>query len=137
MVNGSEGIDYWLNQYERPIHPIKENDELQILYAKCSTNKKIPQLEDFELIKVIGRGGFSKVLEVRKKSTAEIYAMKVIKKSFVIEKNKIKEMMVEEQILVKMNHPFIVKLHYAFQNVLSSITIEILFVLGSGLLSRW
>ena len=40
-------------------------------------------LEDFELIRVIGRGSYAKVLMVELKRTRRIYAMKVIKKTLV------------------------------------------------------
>jgi len=77
----------------------------------------VPKLKDFEILKVIGKGGFSTVLEVRKKDTCMIYAMKVISKTFVVQKGKADQIMTERNILTKTNHPFIVKLHYAFQSV--------------------
>ena len=117
MRNASEILDYWLTQYERPMTPIKENDELEILYSDYSQPKKVPRLQDFEILKVIGKGGFSKVLQVRKKDNAMMYAMKVISKSFIIQKGKIDQIMAERRILARMNHPFIVSLHYAFQTV--------------------
>lgn len=40
-------------------------------------------LADFELIRVIGRGSYAKVLMVELKKTRRIYAMKVIKKALV------------------------------------------------------
>lgn len=46
-----------------------------------------------------------------------IYAMKVISKSFVLEKGKIEPIMTERNILTKILHPYIVRLHYAFQSV--------------------
>ena len=33
MRNGSEMMDYLLTQYERPMTPIQENDELEIIYS--------------------------------------------------------------------------------------------------------
>lgn len=47
-------------------------------------------LEDFEVRRVIGVGGFSTVLEVRKKSNGKIYAMKVIRKEMIEKKDKVK-----------------------------------------------
>ena len=83
---------------------------------------QIPSLFDFEIIKAIGKGGFSKVFEVRKKDTGMIYAMKVIDKKSTIETDKVQQMMCERNILSKILHPFIIKLHYAFQSVLYYIT---------------
>lgn len=40
-------------------------------------------LPDFDLLRVIGRGSYAKVLLVRLKKTERIYAMKVVKKELV------------------------------------------------------
>ncbi len=60
------------------------------------------------------------MLQVRKKDTAMIYAMKVMSKSFVIQRGKCEQIMAERKILSRMNHPFIVNMHYAFQTVILS-----------------
>ena len=72
--------------------------------------------EDFEQIKVIGRGGFSRVVLARKKDSGRLYAVKIMKKSRIIKESKLKPILSERTILeqLKMNHPFIVKLHWAF-----------------------
>lgn len=118
MRNSTEMIDYWLTQYERIMPTIKENDELEVIYSEMNNGHNVAKLNDFEIIKIIGCGGFSKVFQVRKKDTAMIYAMKVIKKEFIIEKGKVEQIMAEKRILSKINHPFIVTLHYAFQSVI-------------------
>lgn len=41
-------------------------------------------MNDFQLLKVIGKGGFSKVFLVRKKDSGLLFAMKVMEKSFVM-----------------------------------------------------
>ena len=60
--------------------------------AKVSPIEEMPQndaksqmvtIEDFDLIRVIGRGNYAKVLMVELKKTRRIYAMKVIKKELV------------------------------------------------------
>lgn len=72
--------------------------------------------EDFELISVIGRGSFAKVMQVRYKKDGKIYAMKVMKKNNIIARNQVQHMRDEKTILQKISHPFIVKLNYAFQS---------------------
>ena len=42
-------------------------------------------LDQFELLRVIGRGSYAKVLMVEQKRTKRVYAMKVIKKELVNE----------------------------------------------------
>ena len=72
---------------------------------------------DFQPLKVIGRGGFSKVFLVRKKDSGLLFAMKVMQKSFVMTDGKFKQVMCERSIMETLDHPFIVKLHWAFQAV--------------------
>ena len=77
--------------------------------------KKI-SLQDFELVKLLGKGSFGKVLLVQKKDTKILYAMKILKKKFIEEKNQTNHTKTERLILEKMNNPFIVQLHFAFQS---------------------
>ena len=72
------------------------------------------KIEDFKIMKVIGRGSFGKVYMVRKKSDGAIYAMKTLKKDFVIRTKQVANTKVERDIMQQINHPFIVKLHFAF-----------------------
>ncbi|XP_021291733.1 serine/threonine-protein kinase AtPK2/AtPK19-like [Herrania umbratica] len=72
-------------------------------------------IEDFEILKVVGQGAFGKVYQVRKKGTPEIYAMKVMRKDKIMEKNHAEYMKAERDILTKVDHPFIVQLKYSFQ----------------------
>ncbi|KAM9774767.1 ribosomal protein S6 kinase alpha-3 [Syngnathus typhle] len=71
----------------------------------------------FELRKVLGQGSFGKVFLVRKVTgpdAGQLYAMKVLKKATLKVRDRVRTKM-ERDILVEVNHPFIVKLHYAFQ----------------------
>lgn len=72
-------------------------------------------LEDFEVLKVVGQGAFAKVYQVRRIGTSEIYAMKVMRKDKIMEKNHAEYMKSERNILTKVDHPFIVQLRYSFQ----------------------
>ncbi|KAL5711494.1 non-specific serine/threonine protein kinase [Ranunculus cassubicifolius] len=72
-------------------------------------------LDDFEVLKVVGQGAFGKVFQVRKKGTFDIYAMKVVRKDKILEKNHVEYMKAERDILTKVDHPFIVQLKYSFQ----------------------
>ncbi len=70
------------------------------VFAKISPNKrKQVSSSDFELVKVIGRGGFSRVLLARKKDTGRLYAMKILKKSKIIREKKIKPILSERAVL--------------------------------------
>ncbi|CAL9046221.1 unnamed protein product [Musa banksii] len=72
-------------------------------------------LSDFEVLKLVGKGAFGKVFQVKKRGTSEIYAMKVMRKDKIMEKNHAEYMKAERDILTKVDHPFIVQLRYSFQ----------------------
>jgi hypothetical protein len=72
-------------------------------------------LRDFMLLKVVGKGSFGKVMQVRKKDTGRIYAMKVLHKANIIRRNQVEHTKTERNVLGRIMHPFIVGLNYAFQ----------------------
>jgi serine/threonine protein kinase len=72
-------------------------------------------LDDFDLLKVIGRGGFGKVMLVRKKGTQDLYAMKILSKDMLIKRNQVQRTHAENRILRKVEHPFLVGLKFGFQ----------------------
>jgi len=72
-------------------------------------------LQDFDLLHVIGKGSFGKVLQVKKKDTGKIYAMKVLNKKNILENNELEHTKTEKNILQKLAHPFLVNLAYSFQ----------------------
>mmetsp|Transcript_20516 Transcript_20516/g.28667 ORF Transcript_20516/g.28667 Transcript_20516/m.28667 type:complete len:534 (-) Transcript_20516:362-1963(-) len=79
---------------------------------------KSVSLEDFSLLKVIGKGSFGKVMLVRKLDTKKVYAMKVLHKANVIKRNQVEHTRTERNVLEYIRHPFIVTLRYAFQTKL-------------------
>jgi len=64
---------------------------------------------------VIGKGSFGKVLQVRKKDTGRIYAMKVLNKKNILDNGELEHTKTEKNILQKLIHPFLVNLNYSFQ----------------------
>jgi serine/threonine protein kinase len=64
---------------------------------------------------------------VRDIRNGKLYAMKVISKASVEKSNKVKQIISEKKIMEKMNHPFIIKLHSAFQTVSNNIESQIAF----------
>lgn len=74
-------------------------------------------IHSFELVRVIGKGSFGKVTLVRKKDDpSSLYAMKVLSKPNIIKRKQVEHTRTERRVLGSINHPFIVKLHYAFQS---------------------
>ncbi|XP_052751171.1 atypical protein kinase C isoform X1 [Galleria mellonella] len=91
-------------------------------------------LEDFELIRVIGRGSYAKVLMVELKRTKRVYAMKVIKKALVTDDEDIDWVQTEKHVFeTASNHPFLVGLHSCFQTP-SRLFFVIEFVRGGDLM---
>eukprot|EP01118_Nematostelium_gracile_P019396 TRINITY_DN897_c0_g3_i1.p1 TRINITY_DN897_c0_g3~~TRINITY_DN897_c0_g3_i1.p1 ORF type:complete len:441 (-),score=138.81 TRINITY_DN897_c0_g3_i1:612-1934(-) len=72
-------------------------------------------VQDFDILNLIGKGSFGKVLQVRKKDTGRIYAMKVLNKKNILENNELEHTRTEKNILQKLIHPFLVNLNYCFQ----------------------
>ncbi|KAG7745943.1 hypothetical protein KL929_004760 [Ogataea haglerorum] len=85
-----------------------------------STGIKVSNVEvtpqSFEKLKLLGKGDVGKVYLVREKSNKKLYAMKVLNKKEMVERNKIKRVLAEQEILATACHPFIVTLYHSFQS---------------------
>jgi len=74
------------------------------------------KIEDFDLLKVVGKGSFGKVMQVRKKDTNRIYALKTIRKAHIISRSEVAHTLAERSVLAQINNPFIVPLKFTFQS---------------------
>ena len=72
-------------------------------------------LDDFTMLKTVGKGSFGKVIQVKHTKTDQIYAMKVLKKDHVVRRKQVEHTRTERRILEEVEHPFIVSLRFAFQ----------------------
>ena len=73
---------------------------------------------DFNFLATIGKGNFSKIILAEKKVSKALFAIKIIKKEFVIENDEVSSVRVEKRVFLKATqekHPFIVRLQAAFQ----------------------
>jgi serum/glucocorticoid-regulated kinase 2 len=73
-------------------------------------------IDDFTLLSVVGEGAYGRVMQVRKKDTGEMLAIKMLRKDYIQRRNQILHTKTERNVLARVNHPFIVKLKYAFHN---------------------
>ncbi|CAG9318283.1 unnamed protein product [Blepharisma stoltei] len=71
--------------------------------------------DSFDVLEELGAGSFGHVYKVVKKNSGEIYAMKVLSKQMLREKNQLKYAIAECKILKNIRHPYIVPLYWAFQ----------------------
>lgn len=112
---------------ELPLDTLNDADNSNDMQRQYSLN-------DFELIRVIGRGSYAKVLMVELKRTKRIYAMKVIKKALVTDDEDIDWVQTEKHVFeTASNHPFLVGLHSCFQTP-SRLFFVIEFVRGGDLM---
>ena len=70
----------------------------------------------FEFVKIIGKGGFGKVYKVLSKKYNKIYAMKEMSKLSIIEQKSEKNVKNERELLTRINHPFIINMYFSFQD---------------------
>ncbi|CAH2284911.1 rho-associated kinase 1 [Pelobates cultripes] len=97
----NKNIDNFLNRYKDTISKIRD------LRMKA---------EDYEVVKVIGRGAFGEVQLVRHKSTRKVFAMKLLSKLEMIKRSDSAFFWEERDIMAFANSPWVVQLFYAFQD---------------------
>lgn len=75
-------------------------------------------LDHFNFLAVLGKGNFGKVMLAETKRSKKLYAIKVLKKEFIIENDEVESMRSEKRVFLVANrerHPFLTNLHACFQ----------------------
>lgn len=103
--------------------------------ASQANNQTSITVDDFEYIRVLGRGTFGKVQLVKFKRDGQIYTMKSMKKEVLQEHEHVEQSIVERDIYIKTRHPFLVSAHYSFQTP-ESIFLILDYVPGGELFER-
>ncbi|GAW01847.1 kinase-like protein [Lentinula edodes] len=111
-------VDQWykLKPFENDTNePVTGEMRVQITFEQYKTKRALTP-RDFEFLKLIGRGTFGKVFQVRKRDTKRIYAMKVLSKKEIVAKKEVAHTIGERQILQRsLESPFLVGLKFSFQ----------------------
>lgn len=89
-----------------------ENHELREIAVEVP---KPPSIDEFVVLKPISRGAFGKVYLARKKCNSRLYAIKVMRKADMVDKNMTGQMKAERDALALSKSPFIVHLFYSLQ----------------------
>ncbi|KAL1723631.1 putative serine/threonine protein kinase [Schizophyllum commune] len=108
-------VDQWYKLHANENEQVSGEIRVQITYEQYK-NKRTLTPRDFEFLKLIGRGTFGKVLQVRKKDTKRIYAMKILSKREIVQKKEVAHTIGERKILqTSLECPFLVGLKFSFQ----------------------
>ena len=97
------------------LSPISKHDKEKDAYQAKDFKSKVT-LNDFQIVKLLGKGAFGKVLLVYNEELKKYFAMKTLKKDYIKKYEQTKHTKEERKILEKIDYPFISKLYYAFQN---------------------
>ncbi|XP_050666259.1 serine/threonine-protein kinase greatwall isoform X6 [Leptidea sinapis] len=109
-------------------------EKINLDNSDVHTNK-LPDITDFTIIKPISRGAFGKVFLAQKKNNPEqVYAIKVMKKSDMINKNMVAQVVTERNALALSRSPFCVHLFYSLQS-LSSVYLVMEYMVGGDMKS--
>ncbi|KAF2205000.1 kinase-like protein [Delitschia confertaspora ATCC 74209] len=118
LVEYEHPFDGWFTLEPRDGEEDFVTGEIHLRINFHKADKKHFGPEDFEILKLIGKGTFGQVFQVRKRDTRRIYAMKVLSKKVIVQKKEVAHTLGERNILVRTamaDSPFIVGLKFSFQ----------------------
>ncbi|XP_050406334.1 RAC-gamma serine/threonine-protein kinase isoform X2 [Patella vulgata] len=111
-VDSTEEREEWIQAIKSVSETLKVEEE-----EACSPleRAKKKSLEDFEFLKVLGKGTFGKVILCKERCTNQLYAIKILKKAVIIAKDEVAHTLTENRVLQHTKHPFLTQLKYSFQ----------------------
>ena len=116
QLGAAKGVTYFeltkLASGDKPASSKGAGDEG---HMEIDANISKISIEDFDIIKVLGKGSFGKVMLVKKKDSSEVLAMKTMRKKMLVKRKQIGHTQTERRIAQNLKSPFLVNLRYAFQ----------------------
>ncbi|XP_030541138.1 probable serine/threonine protein kinase IREH1 [Rhodamnia argentea] len=94
--------------------PLEDDVVRSLRTSPVHTSKDRTSIDDFEIIKPISRGAFGRVFLAKKRTTGDLFAIKVLKKADMIRKNAVESILAERDILISVRNPFVVRFFYSF-----------------------
>lgn len=106
-----------VDQVQQSLPVVKQKPDPRDSSSSQGVNRRIG-LEHFNFLAVLGKGNFGKVMLAETKATKKLYAIKVLKKEFIIENDEVESTKSEKRVFLianKERHPFLLNLHACFQ----------------------
>ncbi|KAK8574261.1 hypothetical protein V6N13_097248 [Hibiscus sabdariffa] len=94
--------------------PLEDDVVRSLRTSPVHSSKDRTSIDDFEIIKPISRGAFGRVFLAKKRTTGDLFAIKVLKKADMIRKNAVESILAERDILISVRNPFVVRFFYSF-----------------------
>ncbi|KZV27142.1 hypothetical protein F511_31104 [Dorcoceras hygrometricum] len=94
--------------------PLEDDVVRSLRSSPVHSNRDRTSIDDFEIIKPISRGAFGRVFLAKKRTTGDLFAIKVLKKADMIRKNAVESILAERDILISVRNPFVVRFFYSF-----------------------
>ncbi|KAF5734577.1 putative kinase [Tripterygium wilfordii] len=93
--------------------PLEDDVVRSLRTSPVHSSKDRTSIDDFEIIKPISRGAFGRVF-LAKRTTGDLFAIKVLKKADMIRKNAVESILAERDILISVRNRFVVRFFYSF-----------------------
>jgi serine/threonine protein kinase len=92
-----------------------ENQAQMMEWVNAIRNTNVVGMIDFDQLRTLGEGSFGQVWLVRHRTTSDLLAMKVLDKERTKQDDAVGATRIERDILLRVRHPFVVQMQYAFQ----------------------
>ncbi|XP_028756617.1 probable serine/threonine protein kinase IREH1 isoform X1 [Neltuma alba] len=94
--------------------PLEDDMVRSLRTSPIHPSKDRTTIDDFEIMKPISRGAFGRVFLAKKRTTGDLFAIKVLRKADMIRKNAVESILAERDILITVRNPFVVRFFYSF-----------------------